>query len=78
LVFKVLVIRRKKPVLKNIPKEFGKAVDPIEPGQLGYVMIDGELWLSGSNEKIEPGTKVKIISKEGANLIVKSEKEKKI
>jgi membrane-bound serine protease (ClpP class) len=76
LVFKVLAIRRKKPVLKNVPKEFGKAVDLIKPGQLGYVMIEGELWLSLSDEKIEPGTKVRVIGKDGVNLVVKSETEK--
>ncbi|MEM2873495.1 MAG: nodulation protein NfeD [Nitrososphaerales archaeon] len=74
IAYKVIVIRRKKPILEKFPSGYGRTVDNIRPNEPGYVIIEGEYWLATSNTPIDAGKEVKVIGKDGHRLIVKEEK----
>ncbi len=70
-IYKMMVIRMKKPVIGDIVGDTAETVDAITPEAAGYVRYEGEYWLARSEVRIEPKTKVVIAGKEGAVLIVK-------
>jgi membrane-bound serine protease (ClpP class) len=72
LLYKVLQIRQKKTVIGTFIGEKATTIDRITPGQLGYVLFKGEYWQARSDIIIEPDTKVIIVGKDDAILIVKS------
>ena len=71
-IYKIMKIRTKKPAVGGIIGEISETIDAITPEMTGYVKYQGEYWIAKSEERIEPKTKVVIIGKEGAVLIVKS------
>ncbi|VVB86539.1 Membrane-bound protease [uncultured archaeon] len=74
-IYKVMEIRKKKPVIGDIIGDTAKTIDEITPEGKGFVRYQGERWLAKSQENIEPGTKVVIKGKDGYMLLVeKAEK----
>ncbi|MCX8142440.1 MAG: nodulation protein NfeD [Candidatus Nezhaarchaeota archaeon] len=70
MAYKVVRIRRKKPVVGLIIGEDAEAIDDISEGGEGYVMFRGELWVAKALKTIKKGSKVRIVSKDGPKLIV--------
>ncbi len=69
-IYKVMEIRRKKPVIGDIIGDTAMTIDKITPEGKGYVRYQGELWLAKSQESIEPGRKVLIKGKDGVVFVV--------
>ncbi len=69
-IYKVMEIRRKKPVIGDFIGDTARTIDEITPEGKGYVRYQGELWLAKSEGNIEPGKKVVIKSKDGPVLMV--------
>ncbi|GFO97269.1 hypothetical protein ig2599ANME_1469 [groundwater metagenome] len=74
-IYKVMEIRRKKPVIGDIIGDTAETIDVITPVGKGYVRYQGELWLAKSQENIEPGRKVVIKGKDGTVLVVEQAAE---
>jgi len=70
-VYKVLKARRLKPKLWSLEGAEGRALDDIEPGGEGYVLIEGEYWKATSDEPIRKGERVVVVGKEGRLLKVR-------
>lgn len=70
-VYKVVQVRRRKPVTWTIEGARGKALDPIGPDKPGFVLVEGEYWKAVSDEPIEPGMEIVVVEKIGAMLRVK-------
>lgn len=74
LLYKVIIIRRKKAKVGVFVGEKAKTVDEITPEKPGYVRFKGELWQAKSDSIIQANTKVIILEKDESTLIVKPEK----
>jgi membrane-bound serine protease (ClpP class) len=72
-LYKVLQVRRRKPVWSGMVGETARTVDPVGPEGEGYVMYEGELWLARSEEPIPPEAEVYIHAKDGPVLFVARE-----
>jgi membrane-bound serine protease (ClpP class) len=71
LLYKVLQIRKKKSPIGRFTGEKAVAIEQITPEKQGFVRYNGEYWQAKSDVVIEPNTKVIIIEKDEATLIVK-------
>ena len=73
ITYKVIESRRRGPRMPYSPEEkkVGKAVDRIEPGKQGFVVVEGEYWLAESSEVIEPGDQVEVVGRKDHVLIVR-------
>ena len=71
LVYKVIQIRRKRPTLGRLVGEKAVTIERITPEKPGFVRFQGEYWQAKSDVIIEPNTKVEIVSKDEATLVVK-------
>ncbi|MEM3819704.1 MAG: NfeD family protein, partial [Nitrososphaerota archaeon] len=76
LIYKAVQAVRSKPYLREIPDEYGRAVDLLTPGIEGYVRIGGELWKAISEKEVKPGGRVRIIGKTDDILRVEPVEEK--
>jgi membrane-bound serine protease (ClpP class) len=74
-IYKIMEIRRRKPVIGGIVGDTAETIDELTPGATGYVRYQGEYWSAKSEEKIEPETKVVITGKDGPVLIVRKSLE---
>ncbi len=70
LLYKIILIRKKKAAVGNIVGETAKTVDMITPYKSGYVRFKGELWQATSDSTIAANTKVIIIEKDESTLKV--------
>ncbi len=70
-LYKVGKVRRQKPVVGALVGEEAEVLDPISPGEKGYVLHRAEMWLATSDEAIAPGERVTIEAKEGPVLTVR-------
>ncbi len=71
-VYKIIEVRRRKPMLWTIEGSRGRAVDRITPETPGFVIVEGEYWKARSaGETIEPGEEVEVVGKDGPVLIVR-------
>ncbi len=75
LIYKAIQAVRSKPYLREIPSEYGKAVDPISPGAEGYVKLDGELWRATSKKEVKPGQRIKVVGKVSDLLLIEPVEE---
>ena len=64
IVYKVIQVRRQKPIVWDIVGSRGRAIDRIEPDKPGFVLVEGEYWKAVSDEVIEPGERVEVVGKE--------------
>ena len=71
LLYKVLQIRKKKKVVGVFIGENAVTIDPLNPGEIGFIRFKGELWQAKSDTFIPKNTKIVIVEKEGAILKVK-------
>lgn len=69
-LYKVLEIRRKRPLFGELIGNIAQAVDPIGDGREGYVIHRGQYWKARSSDAIEKGDKVLIVAKDGVVLVV--------
>ena len=70
-VYKIIEVRRRKPIIWTIIGAEGKAIDEISPSKPGFVIVEGEYWKAVSRGgTIKPGEPVRVIAKEGPILIV--------
>lgn len=71
-VYKILEVRRRKPIVWTIEGAHGRALDRITPEEPGFVIVEGEYWKARSaGDVIEPGDEVVVVGKEGPVLIVR-------
>jgi len=68
--YKIVKARRAKPYIGSMEGEKGKAIDDLEPGREGFVMVRGEYWLARARDVIKKGEEIVVIAKEGPYLIV--------
>jgi membrane-bound serine protease (ClpP class) len=71
MVYKILRVRVKKPVIGEFIGEKVEAVDEITPDKIGFVRYKGEYWRARSTSTVKRGDAAVIIGKDGAILIVK-------
>ncbi len=71
IVYKLVEVKRRKPVIWSIVGSVGRALDDIPPGGEGFVFVEGEYWKATSDEYIRRGDRVVVIGKDGPVLIVK-------
>ncbi len=71
LLYKILQIRKKKTVLGKFGGEQAVTIERITPEKTGFVRYKGEYWQAKSDTILEPNTKVIIVDKDEATLIVK-------
>lgn len=69
-IYKVMEIRRKKPVIGDIIGDTARTIDEITPEGKGFVRYQGEMWRAKSEVNIEAGRKVVIKGKDGPVLVV--------
>ena len=64
--------QRTRPVtgVSAMLHETGYALTAIDPGGTGHVRTHGEIWTASANERIEPGTPVRVTAVEGLRLRV--------
>jgi membrane-bound serine protease (ClpP class) len=74
-IYKVMEIRRKKPVIGDLIGDTALTIDEITPEGKGFVRYQGEMWRAKSQESIEPGRKVVIKGKDGVVLVVERARE---
>lgn len=71
VLFKVIQIRKKKPVAYTPEGKEGYAIDDIKPGSMGFVKIEGEYWRAISSKEIKTGERVVVIAiREDGVLVV--------
>lgn len=71
IVYKIIQVRRRKPIVWSIIGEEGRAVDEIKEDAAGFVLVEGEYWKAISRSGvIRPGERVRVVGKEGPVLIV--------
>jgi len=73
-VYKAAKVWRKPPVYQPTPVgKTGQALDDMEPGGVGFVLVEGEYWEARnvSEHSIKRGQKVIVVGKDGATLLVK-------
>lgn len=75
IIYKVIMIRKKKPMLDKFPSGYGRTVDNIKPGEYGYIIINGEYWLATSKTPINQGKEVKVIGNDGYRLVIEEVKD---
>ena len=71
IIYKVIQAKRSKPVLFTAVGKVGRAIDDIEPGKEGFVMVEGEYWRAISDERIPKGAKVRVVRMDGSRLVVR-------
>jgi len=69
-IYKMMEIRRKKPVIGDIIGDTARTIDEITPEGKGFVRYQGEMWRARSEVNIEAGRKVVIKGKDGVVLMV--------
>ncbi len=75
VLFKVVQVKRKKPISYTPIGKTGVAADPIGPGLIGYVKIEGEYWRAVSSEYISPGEEVVVVEMREDGILVVAKKK---
>lgn len=65
-----LIITTHKTNIDSLIGKSGFVVKTILPNKRGQIAVSGELWLAESDQKIDEGTKIEVISIEGITLKV--------
>ncbi len=74
VLYKAVESRRKRRAIGFAPERsamVGRAIDRIEPGKKGFVVIEGEYWEAISDEVIEPGEEIEVVERQGLVLKVR-------
>lgn len=75
VLFKVIQVKRKKPMLYTPVGKEGVAVDDIRPGSIGFVKIEGEYWRATSSSEIKAGEEVVVVAMKPDGVLVVNKKE---
>ena len=76
ITYKALKARLSPPKLKyTLEGKVGVAMDNIEAGSKGMILVEGEYWIARSEEDVRRGEKVVIVKKDGPTLVVKPLRE---
>lgn len=70
-LYKVIKVRKAKPIIWSIIGAKGKALDDIGPGKEGFVLVEGEYWMAFSDENIKAGDEIVVVEKVGPKVKVK-------
>ncbi|MEM4487252.1 MAG: NfeD family protein [Desulfurococcaceae archaeon] len=70
VIFKVIEVKRKKPIRFTPEGREGIAVDDLKPGLIGYVRIEGEYWRATSKGEIKAGDRVVVIEMREDGVLV--------
>jgi len=72
IIYKVLKIKREPLKVKtDIRGSIGKAIDDINKGNIGFILVNGEYWRALALEDIKSGDKIVVVDKNGSILKVK-------
>lgn len=72
VIYKVVQVRMRKPVMKALP-DLATAIDDIPLGATGFIMFQGERWQAKSEHEVKKGQKLRVLKKEEHYLIVELE-----
>ncbi len=72
VIYKVIQIRVRKPVMKELP-DVAIAMEDVPRGATGFTMYQGERWQAKSEKEIKKGQKLKVLRKEEHILVVEPE-----
>ncbi len=75
ILYKVIQAKRSRPERFEPTGKIGKALDNIEPGKKGFVMVEGEYWRAISEVFIPAGSKVIVEGIDGSVLKVRPYEE---
>jgi membrane-bound serine protease (ClpP class) len=70
VVFKVIQVRRKKPVSFTPEGKEGVAIEDIKPGETGFVKVEGEYWRATSNNEIKAGERIMVLKMREDGVLV--------
>ncbi|MEM1628148.1 MAG: NfeD family protein [Desulfurococcaceae archaeon] len=71
-IYKVVEVKRKKPIQYTPVGKIGRAVESLEPGKIGFIKVEGEYWRAISDENIQADEYVVVIDiRDDGVLIVK-------
>jgi membrane-bound serine protease (ClpP class) len=72
VTFKIVQVKRKKPITYTPEGKIGVALDNIKPGTTGFVKVEGEYWRAVALDEIKAGESVVVVSmREDGVLVVK-------
>ncbi|WP_407355276.1 NfeD family protein [Methanolobus sp. WCC5] len=74
-LYKVIEVKKRKPLFGELIGDTGQAVDPIGDGNEGYILLRGQHWKARSSDMIEKGDKVRVLEKDGVVLVVEKLKD---
>jgi len=74
VLFKVVEARRKRPVTYSPEGKLGVAMDELEPGKVGFVKIEGEVWRAVSSERVGAGEEVVVVKMRDDGVLVVKKK----
>jgi membrane-bound serine protease (ClpP class) len=70
LGYKALTLQRKRKPVSWEPSGIGRAVDQIEDGGEGFVVVSGEYWRARAVREVKQGQKIRVVGREGNVLLV--------
>ena len=74
LVLAMLLRSRRRPVITGGEALIGAEGTALQwDGGAGRVLVNGEVWLAHSRQSLTPGTRVKVVARDGLNLTVEAE-----
>jgi len=74
VLYKAIESKKKRKAVGFAPEKsgvVGRAIDRIEPGKRGFVVVEGEYWEAISDEVIEPGEEIEVVERRGLLLKVR-------
>jgi len=58
MIYKVIRVKRKKPMEFLPVGKTGRVIEEIKPGSIGFVIVEGEYWRATSSEEVKVGEEV--------------------
>lgn len=75
VLFKVIQVKRKKPISYTPIGKEGIAIDDIKPGEVGFVKVNGEYWRATSSVFIKAGERIVVNDMREDGVLFISKKE---
>ena len=75
IIYKIVKTKMKAPTEFTPLGKVGEAVEDLEPGREGFVVVEGEYWKARPSKPIPKGSKVKVVGMEEAVLLVEPEEQ---
>ena len=70
VLYKVLEARLRTPYVVGGVGTLAEAIDDMETGSRGFVLLEGETWRARSLSPVRRGERVRVVAKEGPVLVV--------